>query len=83
MHANTNFVYQPIAGLIEILQKKCAMLNVLCFKQLLTSQTLASRARTVGQYEQFVMAMSEGNVNHLDALLRAGLTGSEGNDGTP
>ncbi|KAH9028203.1 hypothetical protein EDB85DRAFT_2074647 [Lactarius pseudohatsudake] len=43
------------------------------FKQLSTSRTLATRARTVGQYEQLVMAMSEGSVNRLDALLRAGL----------
>ena len=73
IHANTNFVYQPIAGLIEILRKKCAMLDGLRFKQLSTSRTLATRARTLGRYEQFVMAMSEGNVNRLDALLRVGL----------
>lgn len=73
IHANTNFAYQPIAGLIEILRKKCAMLDGLRFKQLSTSRTLATRARTLGQYEKFVMAMSEGNVNRLDALLRVGL----------
>ena len=73
IHTNTNFVYQPIAGLIEILQKKCAMLDGLHFKQLLTLQTLVTWAWTLGQYEQFVMAMSEGNVNHLDTLLWVGL----------
>lgn len=36
IHANTNFVYQPITSLIEILRKKCAMLDGLCFKQLST-----------------------------------------------
>lgn len=49
------------------------MLNGLRFKQLLTSQTLATRAQTLGQYEQFVMAMSKENVTHLDALLQVGL----------
>ncbi len=73
IHTNANYAYQPIRGLIEILRKKCAMLDGLCFKQLSTSRTLATRARTVGQYEQLVMAMSEGTVNRLDALLRAGL----------
>ena len=73
IHANTNFVYQPIAGLIKILQKKCEMLDGLCFKQLLISWTMATQAQTLGQYEQFVMAMSKGNVNCLDALLWVGL----------
>ncbi|KAH9034598.1 hypothetical protein EDB85DRAFT_1863906 [Lactarius pseudohatsudake] len=79
IHENTTYAYQPIGGLIEVLQKKCALLDGMHFKQLSTSQTLATRARTVGQYEQLVMAMSEGSVNHqtsptlLDALLRAGL----------
>ncbi|KAN0131108.1 hypothetical protein V8E53_011000 [Lactarius tabidus] len=62
IHTNTNFAYQPITSLIEILRKKCAMLDGLHFKQLSTSQTLAMRART--------LAMSEGNVNRLDTLLR-------------
>ncbi|KAH9068269.1 hypothetical protein EDB83DRAFT_2222807, partial [Lactarius deliciosus] len=73
IHTNTVYAYQPIGGLIEILQKKCAMLDGLRFKQLSISRTLATRARTVGQYEQLVMAMSEGTVNRMDALLRAGL----------
>ncbi|KAH9016244.1 hypothetical protein EDB84DRAFT_1567344 [Lactarius hengduanensis] len=73
IHTNTVYAYQPIAGLIEILRKKCAMLDGLRFKQLSVSRTLATRARTVGQYEQLVMAMSEGTVNRMDALLRAGL----------
>ena len=73
IHPNTSFAYQPIGGLIEMLRNKCAMLDGLRFKQLSTSRTLATRARTVGQYKQLVMAMSEGNVNRLDALLRAGL----------
>jgi hypothetical protein len=73
IHTSTNYAYQPIGGLVEILQKKCAMLDGLHFKQLSTLRTLAMRARTVGQYEQLVMAMSEGTVNRLDALLRAGL----------
>ncbi|KAI9431976.1 hypothetical protein H4582DRAFT_1821850 [Lactarius indigo] len=73
IHENTTYVYQPIGGLIEVLRKKCALLDELRFKQLSISRSLATRARTVGQYEQLVMAMSEGSVNHLDALLRAGL----------
>jgi hypothetical protein len=78
IHKNTTFAYQPIAGLIEILQKKCTMLDGLRFKQLSTSRTLATWARTMGQYEQLVMAMSEGNVNRLDALLRASLNHGRG-----
>ncbi|KAH9016455.1 hypothetical protein EDB84DRAFT_1590111 [Lactarius hengduanensis] len=73
IHENTNYAYQPIGGLIEVLRKKNALLDGLRFKQLSTSRTLATWARTVGQYEQLVMAMSEGSVNRLDALLRAGL----------
>ncbi|KAH9022278.1 hypothetical protein EDB85DRAFT_2151865 [Lactarius pseudohatsudake] len=73
IHTNTVYAYQPIGSLIEILRKKCAMLDGLRFKQLSVSRTLATWARTVGQYEQLVMAMSEGTVNHMDALLRAGL----------
>ncbi|KAH8980974.1 hypothetical protein EDB86DRAFT_3133864 [Lactarius hatsudake] len=73
IHTNTVYAYQPIGSLIEILRKKCAMLDGLRFKQLLVSRTLATRARTVGQYEQLVMAMSEGTVNRMDVLLRAGL----------
>ncbi|KAH8997735.1 hypothetical protein EDB86DRAFT_3152472 [Lactarius hatsudake] len=73
IHTNTVYAYQPIGSLIEILRKKCAMLDGLWFKQLLVSRTLATWARTVGQYEQLVMAMSEGIVNRMDALLRAGL----------
>ncbi|KAI9430998.1 hypothetical protein H4582DRAFT_1823275 [Lactarius indigo] len=73
IHENTTYVYQPIGGLIEVLRKKCALLDELRFKQLSISRSLATRARTVGQYEQLVMAMSEGSVNRLDALLRAGL----------
>ncbi|KAN0132254.1 hypothetical protein V8E53_010020 [Lactarius tabidus] len=34
IHVNTNYAYQPIGGLIEILRKKSAMLNGLHFKQL-------------------------------------------------
>ena len=78
IHANTNFAYQPIASLIEILRKKCVLLNGLRFKQLSTSRTLATRAQTLGRYEQFVMVMSEGNVNRLDALLWVGLNRGAG-----
>ena len=73
IHASTSYAYQPIGGLIEILRKKSTTLDGLRFKQLSTSRTLATRARTVGRYEQLVMAMGEGKVNRLDALLRAGL----------
>ena len=73
IHASTSYVYQPIGGLIEILRKKCALLDGLRFKQLSASRTMATRARTVDRYEQLVMAMGEGKVNRLDALLRAGL----------
>ena len=73
IHTHTNYAYQPIGGLIGILRKKSAMLDGLRFKQLSASRTLAARARTVGQYERLVMAMGEGKVNRLDALLRAGL----------
>jgi hypothetical protein len=51
------------------------------FKQLATSRTLATRARTVGQYEQLVMAMSKGSVNHLDALLHAAINRGAGVQG--
>ena len=73
IHANTAYMYQPIGGLIELLRKKNAMIDGMRFKQLSTSRTMATRARTVGQYEQLIMAMSEGSVNRLDALLRAGI----------
>ena len=73
IHTHTNYAYQPIGGLIGILRKKSAMLDGLHFKQLSASRTLAAWARTVGQYERLVMAMGEGKVNRLDALLRAGL----------
>lgn len=73
IHASTSYAYQPIGGLIEILRKKSTTLDGLRFKQLSTSRTLATRARTVGRYEQLVMALGEGKVNRLDALLRAGL----------
>ena len=69
INANTNHVYQPIGALIEIVQKKSAMLDELHFKQLSALRTLVARARTVGRYEQLVMAMGEGKVNRLDALL--------------
>ncbi|KAH9023760.1 hypothetical protein EDB85DRAFT_2075266 [Lactarius pseudohatsudake] len=62
-----------LEGKVTALIKKTALLDGLRFKQLSTSRTLATRARTVGQYEQLVMAMSEGSVNRLDALLWAGL----------
>ena len=48
IHADTNFVYQPITSLIEILWKKCEMLDGLRFKQLSISRTMATRARTLG-----------------------------------
>jgi hypothetical protein len=73
IHINTTYVFQPIGGLIEILRKKNTQLDEMQFKQLVMSQTLATWARTVGQYEQFVMAMSKGSVNRLDALLRVGI----------
>jgi hypothetical protein len=73
IHANTAYMYQPIGGLVELLRKKTAMVDGMRFKQLSTSRTMATRARTVGQYEQLIMAMSEGSVNRLDALLRAGI----------
>jgi hypothetical protein len=37
LNASTSYTYQPIGGLIKIIQKKCAMLDGLCFKQLSTS----------------------------------------------
>ena len=72
IHINTNYAYQPIGGLIKVLNKKCAGFDGLHFKQLLTLQTMARWAQTVGQYELLVMAMSEGKVNCLDILLQAG-----------
>lgn len=73
VHVNMSFIYQPIRGLIDILQKKNTMLNGLHFMQLSTLQTLAACARSIGQYEWLVMAMGEGKVNCLDVLLRAAL----------
>lgn len=37
IHINTIYAYQPIGGLIEVLRKKCVVLDGLHFKQLLTS----------------------------------------------
>ncbi|KAF8262077.1 hypothetical protein EI94DRAFT_1705043 [Lactarius quietus] len=74
INASTSYVYQPIGGPIEILQKKSAMLDGLRFKQLSTLQTLAACAQTVGQYEQLVMAMGRpqpqtGGVRRMMELL--------------
>ena len=71
-------MFQPIGGLVEILRKKNVKLDELWFKQLAMSRTLATWARTVGQYKQLVMAMSKGSVNHLDALLHAAINQGAG-----
>jgi hypothetical protein len=63
-------VFQPIGGLIENLQKTNMQLDEMRFKQLAMSQTLTTWAQTVGQYEQFVMAMSKGSVNLMHCFVQ-------------
>ena len=73
IHANTAFAFLLIAGLLEILQKRNVALDGMQFEHLSILWTLATRAWTLGQYKQLVMAMSEKSVNWLDTLLQAGL----------
>ncbi|KAF8264612.1 hypothetical protein EI94DRAFT_1703093 [Lactarius quietus] len=60
--ASTSYMYQPIGGPIEILWKKSAMLDGLCFKQLSTLQTLAAQQHLGGLQEfawEFWMLVKE------------------------
>ena len=73
VHENSTLAYQPIGGLIEIVWRKNNQLNVLRITKHTISRRLATHARTLDDYKKFVMALSEGKTQRVDALIRAGL----------
>jgi hypothetical protein len=78
IHKNTLLLYQPIAGQVEINCWKTNQLDVMRFCRLTDSRKLVGRAATLEDYKKFVMAVGEGGVNRVDALVRAGLKNKAG-----
>ena len=73
VHANCTLVYQPMAGLIELIRQKNQKVDNLRFSKLTIFKKLSTRAKTLDDHKKFLMALSEGKIQRIDALIRAGL----------
>jgi len=69
---HTVLVYQPIAGLIELIRKNQKIDNM-CLMKLTISRKVSTCTGTLDDYKKFVMALSEEKVQRVNALIRAGL----------
>jgi len=73
VHENSPLAYQCIAGLIELVRRKNEQLQILRLTKHTISRRLATHARTIDEYKKFVIALGEGKIQRVDALIRAGL----------
>ena len=67
--AHCALVYQPIAGLIELVRKKNQKIDNMRLMKLTISRKVSTRTGTLDDYKKFVMALSEGKVQRVDALI--------------
>jgi len=81
VHENTPLAFQPIESLIELLRRKNRALDTLRFTKLTMARKIIARAKTLDAYKKFLMALADGNVNRIDALIRAGLNNNAGING--
>jgi hypothetical protein len=73
VHENSPLKYQPIGGLVELVRRKNEQLQILRITKHTISRRLATHARSLDDHKKFVMALGEGHVQRVDALIRAGL----------
>ena len=62
-----------MGGLVELVRQKSQKIDNMRFSKLTISKKLSTWARALDDYKRFIMALSEGKVQRIDALIRAGL----------
>ena len=73
VHANYALVYQPMAGLVELVRQKNQKIDNMWFSKLTISKKLSTCARALDDYKRYIMALSKGKVQRIGALIWAGL----------
>ena len=63
VHENTPLAYQPIGGLIELVQHRNESLEVLRLTKLTMTWKLVARAQTLDAHKKFIMALGDSHIN--------------------
>ena len=77
----SSHLYQPIAGLLEVIRRKDQQISALRINAFSATKTLIRRAATLDLHKKFMVAVASGKVPRVDALVRATLK-SNGSIGT-
>lgn len=75
---NTTFTYQPISGLITLLRGKVDQVRAMHLTKLNDSRKLVGKAAALEDHKQWILAVANGKVNRVAALVQAGLKNHAG-----
>lgn len=78
MGENTPFTYQPIGGLMNLLQQRVDQVQALHLIKVNNHCKLAGRAAALEDHKQWILAVVSGKVDRVVALVKAGLKNHAG-----
>ncbi|TFK58754.1 hypothetical protein BDN72DRAFT_781639, partial [Pluteus cervinus] len=73
VHENTPLEYQPIGGLVSIIQRKTDVIQRLRFTKLNDSRKLVGKIAALDDHKQWILAVASGRVDRVASLVQAGL----------
>jgi hypothetical protein len=68
-HENLHWEYYTMANLVDLLERKNAIINKLKLNQLNLERSLLTRARHLDGFKRFVFAVSKGDIPRLHSLV--------------
>ncbi|KAF8889386.1 hypothetical protein BD779DRAFT_1611119 [Infundibulicybe gibba] len=71
VHENSPYVYQSMQGLINLMRKKTNTIDAMRYEKLTRAAKLLTRVGALDEHKRFIMAVGDGRVDRVDALIRA------------
>ena len=73
VHPNSTLDHQPIGGLIELVRQKTDQIEQMHLTKLNDNRKLETHAASLADHKQWILAIASGRVEHVSALVQAGL----------
>ncbi|KAF8890598.1 hypothetical protein BD779DRAFT_1702573 [Infundibulicybe gibba] len=71
VHENSPYVYQSMQGLINLMRKKTNTIDAMRYEKLTRAAKLLTRVGALDEHKRFIMAVGDGRVDRVDALIQA------------
>jgi hypothetical protein len=78
IHENATHLYQPIAGLVNVINRKDVQLSAMHVVSLNTTKSLRRRTTAVMDHKRFLMALASNKVQRVHAVVAIALRGKMG-----